>query len=114
MKIYRVEHIENTAGPFFQADSTLCKQFQCIVSTHPAPKQDGIENFDDEDDRLGCVSLEQLKFWFQNYIPYLKKLQMVVRIFDCADEFVKHGRNQVAFHYANAKLTEELTLDCLE
>lgn len=113
MLIYRVEHIETGVGPFRQENNILAWIFQDKLQTHPAPYDDGIPNFMDGYDSIGCVSLEQLKFWFQDHIPCLKEMGMVVRVFSANDDFVNIGRTQASFARCTDDIVEELGLDCL-
>lgn len=109
MLIYRVERrTYPNFGPFM---FNMLPEKAFNLETHPPPQKDGVENFWSGDDMLGCISKEQLAYWFADCVPALAEANMVVRVFDANPENVKHGNTQVAFSRFQNDIVEEFEVD---
>lgn len=119
MLIYRVESEEGDLGPFTGecGDGSFPFKFDRVKGTesHPVPENDGLgkDVVEWNDWHCGCVSMDQLRYWFSDFIKELDDMGMTVKVFDVPDEDCRVGRNQVAFLRSDDKIMETMSLEAL-
>lgn len=114
MKIFRVEHCKTGDGPFSRDGHNLCEVYGSdYVVEHRPPRDDGMRKFDRSNLSFGCLSLEDVFFWFEDYFNWLQAHGFVVRVFEINDpDLVETSRSgkQCAFPKGKAVMVEEIPI----
>lgn len=103
MLIYRYEN-KDGRGPFTFSRKTESeiRLYYAVYKkirydTHPGPDW---EKYTEkaEDYFFGCSSLEQLEFWFDDYVQkHLIDAGFKIKVYGCPDEYCVEDKNQIGF-----------------
>lgn len=122
MIIYRVED-ETGNGPYATGGPHQVPHMgweHTNDRNHPSPQEDmGVDSVGTRVFRpwvhfCGGHSLQQLATWFEGWVEKLKEHGHTVAVYEVSEEFVIHGKYQIAFERNAARLVHRMPIDVLK
>lgn len=105
--LYRLEHKDSGLGPFLGKDRSLVNKINMgnvfnygNLLRYPRPEDDKfIDRWITREERVACKSIEQLKYWFEDWFEKLKPDGFIVVKLTIDDRDTTYGKHQVLYIY---------------